>query len=92
MGKFFGQNPYIGCFPSEFFSDWKLEFFSEKIFRRKHPKYDKFIIIGDFSKKYSIDSSYQSEKQNLTVNTLYMDSDKKIFLQKFLKKPNYEPP
>ena len=83
MGKFFGQNPYIGCFPSELFSDWKLEFFfSKKIFRRKHPKYDKFIIIGDFSKKYSIDSSYQSEKQNLTVNTLYMDSDKKF-------SPNY---
>ena len=47
-------------------------------FCRKHPKYDDFSIIGEFSKKRSIDSSFQSEKKNIDGETLYMDFDEKI--------------
>ena len=39
-------------------------------FRRKYRKYGDFIIIEDFPKKRSIDSSFQSEKEFSTENTL----------------------
>ena len=33
----------------------------QKKFSPQHPKYDKFIIIGEFPKKCSIDSSFRSD-------------------------------
>ena len=55
-------------------------------FRHKHPKYDDFIIIGEFLKKRSIDSSFQPEKFFFDRKPLYMDSDQKSFSTEILKK------
>ena len=54
-------------------------------FRRKYHKYGDFIIIKDFPNKRSIDSSFQSEKEFWTENTLYMNSDRKKFSKEILK-------
>ena len=35
-------------------------FIGKTIYHRKHPKYDDFIVISEFPKKCSIDSSFQS--------------------------------
>ena len=55
------------------------DFIAKNNFCRKHPKYDDFSIIGEFSEKRSIDSSFQSEKKKFDGGTLYMDFDKKFF-------------
>ena len=60
-------------------------FIGKTIYHRKHPKYDDFIIIGAVPKKHSIDSSFQSEKKNLTENTLYMNSHQTQFSKEILK-------
>ena len=64
---------------------WMIYLSGKNIFRRKHPKYDDFIIIGEFPKKCSIDSSFRSEKFFLAGNTLYIDFDPKKFSTEILK-------
>ena len=56
----------------------------KNIFRRKHPKYDDFIIIGELPKKFSIVSSIRSENF-FSRETLYIwISIQKKIQQKFL--------
>ena len=58
---------------------WMIYLSEKSKFRRKHPKYDDSIIISEFPKKRSIDSSFRSEQFLLTENTLHMDFDKTNF-------------
>ena len=65
MGKFFGQNPYIGCFPSELFSDWKLE--SIEHFLGNSPMMMNLSYLGCLRRK-----SFLPINKSVTV-TLHVD-------------------
>ena len=59
------------------------DFIAKNNFCRKHPKYDDFSIIGEFPKKRSIDSSFQSEKKISTERPYIW-----ILMKKILKMSN----
>ena len=58
--KIYGEIIIFGVFTSKITLGKTIE---KNNFHRKHPKYVDFVIIGDFLKKHSIDSNFQSENK-----------------------------
>ena len=60
-------------------------FIGKTHFRRENPNYDDSIIVGEFPKKRSIDSSFLSEKDFWPETPFKRIFSKKIFPQKIFK-------
>ena len=70
------------------FEFFKKTFFLAKMkkkFRGKHPKYNEFITIGELPKKNVLSIPAFNLRKKIDGETLYMDSDQKIFSTEILK-------